>query len=169
MLSLGCHDMSLKHKKTRKKVKWPFTVNNSPPRTCLFEQSLLDSPVHSRAFLRQFTWWHFGSRLHRRFRFFSAQKLISGKERIKFGFLNPVQIPRAYLRPWSVLEWRMQFSLDFSNVYATHFTNISHFNFWWNYKINDLWKIPQQTGKNSLLIADFSQHLCKNNQSFSSP
>ena len=38
--------------------------------------------AQSWAFLRQSTWWHFGSRLQRLCRFLSEQKLISGKDRI---------------------------------------------------------------------------------------
>ena len=81
------------------------------------------------AFLKQLTWSQFGSHLQRLFRRFSEQKFISGSDSKKSLFFNPVCFPRAELRPFLVLEWRMHFNPTCSNVYATHLATISHFNF----------------------------------------
>ena len=115
-----------------KPASYPFilgfssTTCNLPP-----ESKILSPSQKSWALLRQLTWWHFGSRLHRLLRFSFEQKLISGKDWIKSFFFNPVCFPRKYFWPWSVLEWRMHFRLFCWNVYATHLSCISHFHFEW--------------------------------------
>ena len=68
------------------------------------------------ALLKQSTWWHFGSVLHRLCRFLSEHKLISGKERMWSVFFSPVCFPRVYFWPLSVLEWRMHFGWVCWNV-----------------------------------------------------
>ena len=87
----------------------------------------------SKAFLRQLTCWHFGSCLHRFFRFISEQILISGSERIWSGFFIPVCFPRVYLWPLTMLEWRVQTNFDCWKVYATHSESESHLNFELNF------------------------------------
>ena len=91
--------------------------------------------VYLKAFLRQSTWRHFGSRLHLFWRSFSKHKLISGMESLKSGFRTPVCFPRVCTRPLSVFEWRMHLSRDCSNVYPTHSLWIWHRYFLWNFRM----------------------------------